>query len=149
MRISRPRNSSCPHFTYGEFWQITPEAKATIDRLIDRAAERHIALLAWTVPREPSAEDIAANGAALAHRTPAGNGMRGLAVDLERGEEFLGRGRPGYAALARYLGFVRSAVGARALIIATVEDPYLDWKSWIIVRFPIARSRRAPMSSNR
>ena len=112
--------------TYGEFWQITPEAKATIDRLIDRAAERHIAVLAWTVPREPSAEDIAANVAALAYRTPAGNGLRGLAVDLERGEEFLGRGRSGYAALASYLGFVRSAVGARALIVATVEDPYLE-----------------------
>ena len=112
--------------TYGEFWQITPEAKATIDRLIDRAAERHIAVLAWTVPRESSAEDIAANVAALAYRTLTGNGMGGLAVDLVRGEEFLGSGRPGFAALATYLGFVRSAVGTRALLVATVEDPYLE-----------------------
>ena len=112
--------------TYGEFWQITPEAKSTIDRLIDRAAEKHVALLAWTVPREASAEDVAANVSALLYRTAAGNGMRGLAVDLERGEEFLGSGRPGFTALAAYLGLLRAAVGPSALIVATVEDPYLE-----------------------
>ncbi len=112
--------------TYGEFWQITPEAKATIDRLIDRAADAGIAMLAWTVPREASAEDVAANVAALAYRTPSGHGMSGLAVDLERGEEFLGSGPRGYRVLKSYLGRVRSAVGPRVLLVATVEDPYLE-----------------------
>jgi len=112
--------------TYGEFWQITPAAKPTIDRLIDRAAESHVALLAWTVPREASAEDVASNVAALTYRTAAGNGMRGLAVDLERSEEFLSSGRPGYAALEAHLWLVRAAVGPHALIVATVEDSYLE-----------------------
>jgi len=112
--------------TYGEFWQITPDAKRTIDRLIDGAARARIALLAWTVPREASAEDVAASVRALVYRTPAGHGMSGLAVDLERGDEFLGVGKRGFAALASYLGFVRAAVGPQALLVATVEDPYLE-----------------------
>lgn len=112
--------------TYGEFWEITPEAKATIDRLIDEAAAAGIAVLAWTVPRESTAEDVATNVRALSYRTEAGHGMSGLAVDLERGEEFLGIGARGYHALETYLGRVRAAVGSGALLVATVEDPYLE-----------------------
>jgi hypothetical protein len=112
--------------TYGEFWEITPEAKPTIDRLIDEAAAAGIPILAWTVPRESTAEDVATNVRALTYRTAAGNGMSGLAVDLERGEEFLGNGARGYHALETYLGRVRSAVGAGVLLVATVEDPYLS-----------------------
>ena len=89
------------------------EAKPTIDRLIDEAAGAGIAILAWTVPRESTAEDVATNARALTYRTPLGHGISGRAVDLERGEEFLG-------------GRVRAAVGPRALLIATVEDPYLE-----------------------
>lgn len=112
--------------TYGEFWQITPEAKSTIDAIVDSAAEVGIAVLAWTVPRESTAEDVATNVRALSYRTAAGHGMSGLAVDLERGEEFLGSGARGYLALESYLGRVRTAVGPGALLVATVEDPYLE-----------------------
>jgi hypothetical protein len=49
-----------------------------------------------------------------------------LAVDLERGEEVLGSGPRGYAALRTYLGALRRAVGPRVLLVATIEDPYLE-----------------------
>jgi hypothetical protein len=111
---------------YGEFDEITPERRAVIDHFIDAATARGIAIIAWTVPRAVTFEDLAANVAALAYRTPAGNGPLAIAVDLERGSEFLGTARTGRAALGAYLGRLREAVGARALLIATVEDPALE-----------------------
>ena len=111
---------------YGAFDEVTPAAKATIDRLIDALAARRIATIGWTVPRAASFEDLARNAQVAAYRTPAGNRITGLAVDLERGEEFLGEGPRGYAALRTYLAALRRAVGPRVLLIATVEDPYLE-----------------------
>jgi hypothetical protein len=111
---------------YGEFWEITPGAKPAIDALIDAAAERGIAVLGWTVPRETSFEDLALSVAAADYRTARGTPLAGVAVDLERGAEFMGDGTQGYEALADYTRLLRAALGPRSLILATVEDPHFE-----------------------
>ena len=111
---------------YGAFDEVTPPAKATIDRLIDGLAAHHVAVIGWTVPRTVAFDDLARNAAVAAYRTPSGNGITGLAVDVERGEEFMGSGPSGYAALRDEIGAVRRAVGPHVLLIATIEDPYLE-----------------------
>ena len=111
---------------YGAFDEVTPPARATIDRLIDGLTAHHVAVIGWTVPRAPSFEDLARNAEIAAYRTPRGSGITGLAVDLERGEEYLGEGPRGYAALRTYLAVLRRAVGPRVLLVATVEDPFLE-----------------------
>jgi hypothetical protein len=110
---------------YGAFDEMTPDAKPTIDRLIDGLAAHRIATIGWTVPRAASFEDLARDAEVAAYRTPAGNGITGLAVDLERGEEFMG-GPRGKDDLRTYLAALRRAVGPRVLLIATIEDPYLE-----------------------
>ena len=111
---------------YGAFAETTAAAQPTIDALIDGLTTHGIRVLGWTVPRTPAADDLAEATAVAAIRTPAGNGLSGLAVDLERGEEFLGEGPSGAAALAGYLATLRRAVGPRVLLVATVEDPFLE-----------------------
>ncbi|HEY0614053.1 MAG TPA: hypothetical protein VGC96_05405 [Candidatus Elarobacter sp.] len=111
---------------YGAFDEVTPEAKPAVDRLIDGFAARGIAVIGWTVPRTASFEDLARAAQAAAYRTPRGNAIGGLAVDLERGEEFMGRGPSAAAALRVYLARLRRAVGPRVLLVATVEDPFLE-----------------------
>jgi len=111
---------------YGAFDESTPAAKATVDRLIDGLTEHGIAVIGWTVPRANAFDDLAENAAVAAYRTPRGSRISGLAVDLERGEEFLGDGPRGYAALSAYLGLLREAVGPHVLLIATIEDPFLE-----------------------
>jgi hypothetical protein len=111
---------------YGAFNQITPAARATIDRLIDGLDGAGIAVVGWTVPRESTFEDLAQNVAVARYRTPNGNGISGLAVDLERGSEFLGIGAAGRTAMSGYLRTLRAAVGPHVLLVATVEDPFLE-----------------------
>ena len=111
---------------YGAFDEITPDAKATIDRLIDGLTSHHVAVIGWTVPRTAAFDDVARNAEIAAYRTPGGHGITGLAVDLERGAEFMGDGPRGYAALRGYLGVLRRAVGPHVLLVATIEDPYLE-----------------------
>lgn len=111
---------------YGAFDEVTPGARARIDALVDGLDAAGIGVLAWTVPRALAFDDLAATLRALRYRTAAGHGLRGLAVDLERGEEFLGEGPAAQAALAGYLRVVRRAAGPRALLVATVEDPVLN-----------------------
>jgi hypothetical protein len=111
---------------YGAFDEVTPAAKATIDRLIDGLAAHRVAVIGWTVPRTTAFDDLARNAAVAAYRTPSGNGVTGLAVDVERGEEFMGAGPRGYAALREEIGLVRAAVGPHVLLIATIEDPFLE-----------------------
>ena len=113
-------------FCYGEYSYVTPARRAAIDRFIDAAARRGIAIVAWTVPRNASFEDLAANVASAAYRTAAGNGIQGLAVDLERGVDFLGGAEDPRTALATYVQKLREAVGPRVLIAATVEDPVIE-----------------------
>ena len=111
---------------YGAFDEVTPAAKATIDELIDGLAAHRIAVIGWTVPRTAAFDDLARNAAVAAYRTPNGSAIAGLAVDLERGEEFMGSGPAGFAALSTYLGTLRRAVGPRVLLVATIEDPFLE-----------------------
>ncbi|HWT05679.1 MAG TPA: hypothetical protein VN224_07970, partial [Xanthomonadales bacterium] len=111
---------------YGAFDEVTPPAKATIDRLVDGLAAHHVAVIGWTVPRTVAFDDLARNLAVAAYRTPSGNGITGLAIDVERGAEFMGDGPRGYAALRDYVGIVRRAAGPHVLLIATIEDPYLE-----------------------
>jgi hypothetical protein len=110
---------------YGAFDEVTPEAKTTIDRLIDGLAARGIRTIGWTVPRAATFEDLARAVAVASYRTPAGNAIAGLAVDLERGDEYLGNGAAGYEALRAYPAALRRALGPRVLLVATVEDPFL------------------------
>ncbi|HEX3550217.1 MAG TPA: hypothetical protein VHT53_07580 [Candidatus Elarobacter sp.] len=111
---------------YGAFDEVTPAAKPAVDAIVDGLAARGIAVLAWTVPRTASFEDVARAAASAAYRTSAGTRVAGLAVDLERGGEFMGSGPRARDAMTRYLGVLRRAVGPRALLVATVEDPYLE-----------------------
>ena len=111
---------------YGAFDEAGPAAKPVIDRLIDGLTAHHVAVIGWTVPRAPSFEDLARTAEVAAYRTPSGSAIAGLAVDLERGEEFLGDGPRGYAALRTYLSVLRRAVGPHVLLVATVEDPFLE-----------------------
>ncbi|HEY0798202.1 MAG TPA: hypothetical protein VGD50_03575, partial [Candidatus Baltobacteraceae bacterium] len=111
---------------YGEYWEVTPQAQSTIDALIDLAAQAGISVIGWTVPRTTSYDDLALATRTAAYTTPQGNHFAGIAVDLERGDEFLGSGASGYAALTDYLRLVRAALGPRYPIMATVEDPSLE-----------------------
>lgn len=111
---------------YGEFWEITPNARPAVDALIDAAAARGIAVIGWTIPREASFEDLALSVAAANYRTARGTRLAGVAVDLERGGEFMGDGKQAYEALADYARLLRAALGPRYVILATVEDPYFE-----------------------
>jgi hypothetical protein len=111
---------------YGAFDEVTPAAKATIDKLIDGLVAHRIAVIGWTVPRTTAFDDLARNAAVAAYRTPSGSAITGLAVDLERGEEFMGSGSAGFGALSTYLGTLRRAVGPHVLLVATIEDPFLE-----------------------
>jgi hypothetical protein len=111
---------------YGAFDEVTPAAKHTVDDLIDRFAAAGIVVIGWIVPRAPDADDLARAVATARYRTPRGNGITGLAIDLERGGQFLGAGARGYAALGTYLRVLRGAVGPHVLLVATVEDPNLE-----------------------
>jgi hypothetical protein len=101
----------------------TPASRAWLDRLIDSAAQADINLVAWTVPRRVTTQDLAQTLAAGAYRTPAGNGFVGLALDLETGDRYMGDGHKAVAAMVRYIRMVRAAAGERYLIVATVASP--------------------------
>jgi hypothetical protein len=111
---------------YGEFWEISASARPTIDALIDLAADRGVAVIGWIVPREPTFPDLSLAVSAAGYRTARGTPLAGLAVDLERGEQFLGSGRSGYASLAAYPRLLRAALGPSYPIVAIVEDPGLE-----------------------
>jgi hypothetical protein len=111
---------------YGPFSEITPEDRGAIDALLDAAAAKGIAVLAWTVPRSTAFEDLATDVRLARYRTVRGAHFAALAVDLERGDDYLGSGAAGYAALSTYLGGLRAALGPRYPLVATVEDPFLE-----------------------
>jgi hypothetical protein len=111
---------------YGPFWEITDAARPAVDALLDAAAASGIAVIAWTVPRSTAFEDLATAERAASYRTARGTRFAALALDLERGDDFLGSGPAGFAALASYAGSVRAALGPRYPLVATVEDPFLE-----------------------
>ena len=113
-------------FTYGAYWEVNPQAKPTIDAIVDGLASHGIATVAWTVPRDLSFEDVAATVRAAYYRTAYGTPVRGLAIDVERGDDFMGDAPEGKDALWRYVELARRALGRRYLIVSNVEDPYLE-----------------------
>ncbi|MFN2450331.1 MAG: hypothetical protein ABR508_11190 [Candidatus Baltobacteraceae bacterium] len=111
---------------YGAYWEVTPEAKPTIDAIIDGLAAHGIGTIGWTVPRDTTFEDLQASVRTAYYRTAKGTPMTGLAVDLERGDEFMGGDPNGLSALWMYVQALRAAVGPKYLIVSTIEDPYLE-----------------------
>ncbi|HZZ64078.1 MAG TPA: hypothetical protein VFE17_01140 [Candidatus Baltobacteraceae bacterium] len=111
---------------YGAYWEITPEAKPTIDAIIDGLAAHGIGTIGWSVPRDLTVEDLAASVKTAYYRTAKGTPFTGLAIDLERGDEFMGGDPNGLNALWMYASYLREALGPHYLIVSTVEDPYLE-----------------------
>ena len=111
---------------YGAYWEITPEAKPTIDAIIDGLAAHGIGTVGWTVPRDITYEDLQAGVRTAYYRTTKGTPLTGLAIDLERGDEFMGGDPNGLNALWMYASYLREALGPKYLIVSTVEDPYLE-----------------------
>lgn len=111
---------------YGAYWEITPEAKPTIDAIIDGLAAHGIGTIGWTVPRDPTFEDLQASVRTAYYRTAKGTPLTGLAVDVERGDEFMGGAPEGLDALWIYMQRLRQALGRNYLLVATIEDPYLE-----------------------
>ena len=111
---------------YGAYWEITPEAKATVDAIIDGLAAHGIGTIGWTVPRDTTFEDLQASVRTAYYRTAKGTPLTGLAVDLERGPEFMGGDPQKLDALWLYMQRLREALGPKYLLVSTVEDPYLE-----------------------
>ena len=111
---------------YGAYWEITPEAKPTIDAIIDGLAAHGIGTIGWTVPRDTTVEDVGTSVRTAYYRTAKGTPLTGVAIDIERGDEFMGGDPQGLNALWQYAQFLRQAMGQRYLIAANVEDPYLE-----------------------
>ncbi len=101
----------------------TDAAHAWLDRFVDAAAASDIKLIAWTVPRRVTTDDLAQTLAATSYRTPAGNGFVGLALDLESGDHYMGDGPKARAYMVQYIKTVRMATGRHYLIVATVASP--------------------------
>lgn len=136
-------------FTYGAYWEVSLQAKPTVDAIVDGLAAHGIATIAWTVPRDLSFEDVAASVRAASYRTAAGTPVRGLAIDVERGDDFMGGAPEGKAALWRYVARARTALGPRYLIVSNVEDAYLehlDEKSYPFAEIARASSVLQPMA---
>jgi hypothetical protein len=111
---------------YGAHWQIPPEAKPTIDAIVDGLAAHGIVPMGWTVPREVTFEDLATSMQTIEYRTSRGTPLQGIAIDLERGDDFLGADPNGLDGLWMYERYVREAAGPQYLIVATVEDPFFE-----------------------
>jgi hypothetical protein len=111
---------------YGAYWEITPEAKPTIDAIIDGLAAHGIGTIGWTVPRDATFEDLQQSVRTAYYRTAKGTRFTGLALDLERGDEFMGGAPEGLDALWIYMQRLRQAIGPKYLLVSTIEDPYLE-----------------------
>ncbi|HVA28869.1 MAG TPA: peptide ABC transporter substrate-binding protein [Candidatus Baltobacteraceae bacterium] len=134
---------------YGAHWLIPPAAKPTIDAIVDGLAARGIASIGWTVPREATFEDLSASMRSIDYRTAKGTPLQGLAVDLERGDDFFGGDPNGLDGLWMYAKYLREAVGPRYLIVATVEDPsfeHLDNATYPFRRIARSASVLQPMA---
>ncbi|MEO9136670.1 MAG: hypothetical protein ABI316_08700 [Casimicrobiaceae bacterium] len=118
----------------------SPQARLWFDRLIDGASAAGIKLLAWSVPRRSSADDVAQSIAMAQYRTPAGNGFAGLALDLEPGDNYMGHGAAARERIADYMEMARAAVGPDYLLIATVISPRLT--HWTNEEYPYSRIAR-------
>ncbi|HEY9086452.1 MAG TPA: hypothetical protein VIN40_11040, partial [Candidatus Tyrphobacter sp.] len=106
---------------YGAYWEITPEAKPTIDAIVDGLAAHGIVTVGWTVPRDTTFEDLQATVRTAYYHTAKGTRLHALALDVERGDYFMGTAPQGLAALWQYVAYTREAMGARYLLSPNVE----------------------------
>ena len=111
---------------YGAYWEVEPAIKDRVDAIIDGLANRGIATVGWTVPRQASYEDLRASVRSAEYRTARGTPFTALALDLERGDEFMHDCPEGCLAMKQYVQVLRAALGPKYTIISTVEDPYLE-----------------------
>lgn len=111
---------------YGAYWELGAGAKPAIDAIIDGLAAHGISTMGWTVPRDTTFEDLQASLKTVYYRTAKGTPLGGLAVDIERGDEFMGADPQGLPALGLYMQYLREAVGPHYLLVATIEDPYME-----------------------
>ncbi|MGH7738413.1 MAG: hypothetical protein ACREMP_11190 [Candidatus Tyrphobacter sp.] len=111
---------------YGAFFEITPQAKPIVDAIVDGLESHGIGVIGWSVPRQVRYDDLRAAVEIAEYRTSQGRHFTGLAVDAERGDEFMGDGKAAIAALGEYMTLLRQAVGPKYLVVATVEDPYFE-----------------------
>lgn len=111
---------------YGAFFEITPQAKPVVDAIVDGLESHGIGVIGWSVPRQASYADLRASLEIAQYRTANGHRFTGLAIDAERGDEFMGNGASALASLSAYVRLVRAAAGPQYLIVATVEDPYFE-----------------------
>jgi len=108
----------------GTFFEAaSPQSHVWLDALIDAAAGSGIKLVAWTVPRRNTAEDVAQSIAMANYRTAAGNGFYGLALDLEPGDNYMGLRDAARERMADYMEMTRQAVGKDYLLVAIVISP--------------------------
>ena len=140
--IARARAGGISHIELrlarGTFTEAsTPQARAWLDALIDKAAAAGIKLIAWQVPRRSTADDAATAVAAAGYETPSGNGFAGLALDIEDGDEYMGDRAVAKQRMVDDIQMVRKAVGADYLLVATVMSPALT--HWTNERYPFAR----------
>jgi hypothetical protein len=125
----------------GTFFEAaSPQAREWLDGFIDTASAAGIKLLAWTVPRRNTAEDVAQSVAMATYRTPAGNGFAGLALDLEPGAQYMGNRSAARERMADYMEMIRQAVGPDYLLVATVISPRLT--HWTNDDYPYSRIAR-------
>jgi len=125
----------------GTFFEAaSPQAHEWLDSLIDTASGAGIKLVAWSVPRRNSADDVAQSIAMAMYRTPTGNGFAGLALDLEPGTQYMGYGEAARERMADYMEMTRQAVGPAYLLVATVISPRLT--HWTNDEYPYSRIAR-------
>lgn len=125
---------------YGAYWEATPAVKPVVDAVVDGLAAHHIGTIGWTVPRYVTFEDLQRSVRTAYYRSAGGTRFTGLAVDLERGSDFLGSDPHGLPALSLYIRYLREALGPKYLIVATVEDAYLEHLD--NAKYPFARIAR-------
>ena len=111
---------------YGAYWEVEPAIKDRVDAIIDGLADHGIATVGWTVPRQASYEDLAASVRTAEYKTVKGRRFAALALDLERGDEFMHDCPEGCIAMAKYVQILRAAVGKQYAIVSTIEDPHLE-----------------------
>ena len=111
---------------YGGYWEVEPAIKARVDAIIDALADRGIGTIGWSVPRQASYEDLRQSVRTAEYRTARGTRFTALALDLERGDEFMHDCPEGCIAMSQYVQVLRAALGAKYTIVSTVEDPYLE-----------------------
>ncbi|MBC5815342.1 MAG: hypothetical protein GIW97_02270 [Candidatus Eremiobacteraeota bacterium] len=111
---------------YGAYWEVDPQSKIVLDQIIDGLAAHNIGVIGWSVPRQATFEDLQASVRTASYRTAKGTRVTGIAVDFERGEEFMHDCPEGCTAMVDYAKRLRQALGPKVVVVATVEDPFLE-----------------------